>query len=912
MAGVLAAAVRPVGGRVFLSEQRIGAIRERIAGRVEPTYSAWQHLEQYVQEHEGHQARVPSRWYVPGFYVDAEGHRRAKEGLMRDANTAYAFALYFRLGGGPEHAQAAAEIVRAWSTHLEDTSDKDDSTLSFSYHFPAMIFAADLLRGSDVWSDQDERDFRDFLRDKALPLNTMARANNWGNWGLVLTVSVAAYLQDEALLDRCEERWKEFIRDQIAEDGHLPHEVRRSGGQRGLWYSHFTLMPQTIAGEVLRVNGVDLFDYVAPNGRSLQMAFARLAAWCRRPETFPYWDGPAEKLLGMNYYSYFELLADRWPDESALALIDASRPTTASHCAPFLTLTHGAWPPQGAAQRSPGDDGTTRDLMSDTWVATDALGRELPGHDECGPVRANRTVGLFYFLWLGQHGTGGPFDITELLKADPHDPAWGPVGAFHHWGQSELGYYLSDSAYVIRKHASMLADAGIDVVIFDVTNAVTYAAVYLKLCEIYRQLRAEGRPTPQICFLTHSSATRTIETLYRDFYAKDLYRELWFYWKGKPLILGGATDELPAEIAAFFTHRDCWAWTHGQDTWQWLDHPEMRYGWHESPDKPEELAVSVAQHPTTNIGRSCHNGVQPPTDEYGRTGLEHLGLYFDEQWQRALKVDPEFVFITGWNEWVAQRFLAPEGGQTLLGRKLKPGESFFVDAYNQEYNRDIEPMKGGHTDNYYYQMVSYIRRYKGVRKPPVAERDHAIAIDGRFDDWDDVQPEFRDTAGDVEHRDEAGWGQAGRYVNATGRNDFVTLKVAVDGEDVCFYAETAGPMTPHTDDHWMLLFIDADQTAATGWHGYDYLVNLEPTSERTTSVHRFADGTWRKVANAHYRYSGSRMEIAIPCATLGLPPGTVAFDFHWADNIRSLDDILEFARHGDSAPNRRFNYRFQR
>jgi hypothetical protein len=341
LAGVLAAAVRPAGGRVFLSEQRISAIRERIAARVEPTYSAWQHLEQYVQEHEGHRARVPSRWYVPGFYVDADGHRRAKEGLMRDANTAYAFALYFRLGGGPEHARAAAEIVRAWSTQLEDTSDKDDSTLSFSYHFPAMIFAADLLRGSDVWSDEDERVFRAFLRDKALPLNTMARANNWGNWGLVLTVSVAAYLQDEAMLERCEERWKEFIRDQIAEDGHLPHEVHRSGGQRGLWYSHFTLMPQTIASEVLRVNGVDLFDYVAPNGRSLQMAFTRLAAWCRRPETFPYWDGPTEKLLGMNYYSYFEPLADRWPDEDAQSLIDAARPTTASHSAPFLTLTHG-------------------------------------------------------------------------------------------------------------------------------------------------------------------------------------------------------------------------------------------------------------------------------------------------------------------------------------------------------------------------------------------------------------------------------------------------------------------------------------------------------------------------------------------------------------------------------------------
>jgi len=154
-----------------------------------------------------------------------------------------------------------------------------------------------------------------------------------------------------------------------------------------------------------------------------------------------------------------------------------------------------------------------RDLMSDTWVATDALGRQLPGYDDCGPVRASRTVGIFYFLWLGQHGTGGPFDITELLEADPEKPGWGPVGAFHHWGQSELGYYLSDSEYAIRKHASMLVDAGIDTLIFDVTNTFTYPDVYLRLCKIYRQLRAEGRHTPQLCFLSPWAAAETIATL---------------------------------------------------------------------------------------------------------------------------------------------------------------------------------------------------------------------------------------------------------------------------------------------------------------------------------------------------------------------------------------------------------------
>ena len=39
------------------------------------------------------------------------------------------------------------------------------------------------------------------------------------------------------------------------------------------------------------------------------------------------------------------------------------------------------------------------DTMSDTWVATDGLGRTLPTFSEVGGPRTNRTVALFYFLW---------------------------------------------------------------------------------------------------------------------------------------------------------------------------------------------------------------------------------------------------------------------------------------------------------------------------------------------------------------------------------------------------------------------------------------------------------------------------------------------------------------------------------
>src|ERR1700729_1690566 len=71
------------------------------------------------------------------------------------------------------------------------------------------------------------------------------------------------------------------------------------------------------------------------------------------------------------------------------------------------------------APASPGYSGEAADLWSDTWVATDSLGRSLPLVEEVGPRRANKFVGVFYFLWLGQSGDLGPFDVTRILAQDP-------------------------------------------------------------------------------------------------------------------------------------------------------------------------------------------------------------------------------------------------------------------------------------------------------------------------------------------------------------------------------------------------------------------------------------------------------------------------------------------------------------
>lgn len=52
------------------------------------------------------------------------------------------------------------------------------------------------------------------------------------------------------------------------------------------------------------------------------------------------------------------------------------------------------------------------------------------------------------------------------------------------------------------------------------------------------------------------------------------------------------------------------------------------------------------------------------------------------------------------------------------------------------------------------------------------------------------------------------------------------------------------------------------------------------------------------------------LELAVPRALIGKETGSPRFDFHWADNIPNYGDVSVLGVHGDSAPNRRWNYRF--
>jgi hypothetical protein len=633
-----------------------------------------------------------------------------------------------------------------------------------------------------------------------------------------------------------------------------------------------------------------------------------------------------------------------------------------------------------------------RDLFSDTWVGRDALGRTMPVSSDVGPVKKDhrRVVAIFYITWHSDslHNLKAPYraDVSRILAENPEarldakHPLW--TEGSYHWGEPEMGYFLSKDEYVIRKDMSMLSDAGVDVLVMDVTNAVRYWDEWETVFAVMEKMRAEGNPTPRFCFWAFNGPVITVvQDLYDRIYKAGKYKDLWFLWDGKPLLLYNAKPQVDAngkapqnpnphyepgaktdpthphygdpdfnqefyrdysrEVKNFFTLRGMW-WGY----WEWAgeryvgteDHWSFGLDLGDkhvaalssaaliSPHngKKEESAVTPGQHPSSLIGKSWTRGQgEPELNEHDLPEATHVpwlgaktehpegyGIYFQQRWDEALQGDPEFLYLNDWNEWTAGKY-SPAGGGTT-GFMRRDSTYFFVDQYNAEFNRTIQPMKDGYTDNYYMQMAENIRRYKGVRPIPKIIGTHRIKVDGAFDDWTVVDTEYRDPVGDTFHRNYDGYGGL-HFTNNTGRNDIIKSKIAFDRSTVYFYVETNERMSPHTGTNWMLLLLDTDQNSKTGWYGYDYLINWKVVDAKTTTLSRYEPNRpgdpWVEVGRLPYRYGGKAMEIAVPRRWLGLKGNAFSFDFHWCDNPFELKDPISLCISGDSAPNRRFNYR---
>ncbi len=545
--------------------------------------------------------------------------------------------------------------------------------------------------------------------------------------------------------------------------------------------------------------------------------------------------------------------------------------------------------------------------INGSLVCTDALGRSVVTAGE-----SKKLVGVFYFLWHGQHGSTRIIDNSKLVSEHPEavtsEEAWyaaggGDVNEFHYWGEPLLGYYSASDEWIYRKHVQMLTDAAVDFIVIDTTNAFTYSEPAKKLISVWYEFMLQGYNVPKIAYYTNSYSAHTINRIYDEIYNNADLRakypeldKLWFYMDGKPMIIGNEYDgEIRPEVKEYFRIKTS-QWPNEEkrdDGFPWMEFDRsLTYKSFYKSNGVSVMNVSVAQHSQTctfsktawyganDRSRSWHNGANDTAED-----AMLYGYNFAEQWDFALKMNPDIVFITGFNEWIAQRQPTQEESPII-----------FVDCADENNSRDIEPSAGVLGDNYYLQMVNYIAKFKGTTAKVSRNDNVTVDINGSFAQWDSEQitSVYKDYKNDTAPRNSVDF--AGNAVtDNSGRNDIVKMKVADDRDNYYFYVETADNLTSPDDGKWMTLFINENT-----------VINRTAPVDGKATVEINQNGTFTKIGESDIRFENNKLMLSV---SKSLITDADAISFKWADNYVE-NDVYSFYTSGDAAPYGRLCYSY--
>ncbi len=290
------------------------------------------------------------------------------------------------------------------------------------------------------------------------------------------------------------------------------------------------------------------------------------------------------------------------------------------------------------------------------------------------------------------------------------------------WGKSTwdiplCGPYLSDDEKVLRYHAELLRDAGVDFVFVDWSNNTNYDPPTMrdhredfrmieeatdKLFDVWKTV--EG--APKICIFLGPGHTgqesvdngnhqKKADQVWRDYVTNPDRADMYFYYQGKPLVACyGAT---PTQYTAkpqnkWDDDRYTVRWITGyvgqqsslynkktlvsKEYWSWEERGAQTFTVLDG--RVEAVTVSAATRPQ---GKEGDSGYIPAA------GREN-GATLKRQFQRACDLGAGIVIIVSWNEWTT-------------------GEQPSV-----EVSKDMEPSQV-HGTFYYDLMREQIKKFKG-------------------------------------------------------------------------------------------------------------------------------------------------------------------------------------------------------
>lgn len=595
--------------------------------------------------------------------------------------------------------------------------------------------------------------------------------------------------------------------------------------------------------------------------------------------------------------------------------------------------------PAPSIQRVPDERDLTAAQYSVLNIAgTDDFGRVINPVD--GKVNDDRYVGMFFFLTLGQHANHtGIYDINKITFDSTYHKAFTafdtfitPVGSAHFWGEPVWGYYHSCDPWVMRKQIEMLTMAGVDFLVLDTSNNVLYENVTKILFSLLLEYQNQGWDVPKVVYYLGkhdlNADINVFKQVYSIFYSKEEYKSLWFTPNSpeKPMIVAPdnviaafnrSSNKQEKMFADFFDFRVTQWPTENvlhENGAPWIDfvYPQRSQdGW---------INLSTAQHVTVNMTdiRGSRGRGWSPTRELhdgtwnGRNDHDNwrMDLNFQAQWNTVLNMTPEqratdarFVFLTGWNEWVAE--------------KLRAGDKnyFTCDTYCPEYSRDIEPSRSNGMKDYCYFMT--IMNIHNDNFAPAVHYEYPVATpDITKDDtnlWSTSKAVYRDFTGECADRNYKAMGGDTVYKDTTGRNDIDTVTVLRDSEYLYFRITCVDAITAHEagDKGWMNLWLKTADAEGDLMGGYEFVVNYEVSGNKSQILRCKSAEDMQSVGEADVNVYGKAMIIRIPLKALGLSEHSYQVEFKVTDNVQNMiGDPLNLYSTGDAAPIGSLNFSF--
>ena len=325
-------------------------------------------------------------------------------------------------------------------------------------------------------------------------------------------------------------------------------------------------------------------------------------------------------------------------------------------------------------------------------------------------------IGVFYHTW---HCPAADqlHDLTQILAGNA---PYGPYNASHWWGRPAEGYYcLSRNDALLARHATQLRDMGVDFVFVDVTNhaynsnALNDRPVemiiqpFTRMVAVWSGIPGAPRIVPWVPVVRADAAhPRDKHMVYTLLDLLNAHPGLQWVYEGKPLILVTENDSYPVDVArwnelsANYTLRKMWANAPSDATkWSYMERCQ------ESPlnaaacdqrmafknSAIEQLPIATAYQ----ADYMSHPASATPKHQ-GKTFRKQFETLFDNPTARI-------ATITGWNEWNVGRLQCDHAPLCVCSHP-EDVNGCFLDQYNIEYNRDLEPAANAMGD-YYYRLA---------------------------------------------------------------------------------------------------------------------------------------------------------------------------------------------------------------